>query len=166
MKKVVYLFISLLIFAGFTSAMELQGGVKYNVESAREYVQQGQQNNITIQGHSYFDKRDKSINKTVYSYNNYGDIIGITVQYKDKPMAYIYGADNNLKYVDKYDRDVNLYPHRGYRYNLDGQLILTSLTVSKNEQFRFDPSGKLIAHSIDGTIYDENGNVIGTASGR
>jgi len=29
--------------------------------------------------------------------------------------------------------------------------------------FRFTPDGELIAHAINGVIYDENGNVIGTA---
>ena len=66
-------------------------------------------------------------------------------------------------YVEKYDRPVNEYPHRGYRYDLSGNLVLTSLTVSKNEMFRFEPDGTLVVHSINGVIYDEQGNVIGRA---
>lgn len=165
MKKIIYLLITLLTFSGFAYSMEIQGGVKYDVDSAREYVQEGQSNYLKFSGHEYFNKNDKGIKKVVYSYNPSGDIIGITVQYKDEPiLAYIFGSNNNLRFVDKYDRDTSLFPHRGYRYDLNGQLILTSLTVSNAEQFRFSPDGKLIAHSINNVTYDENGNIIGRSS--
>ena len=150
------------IFGGGVFATELQGGVSFNVDSARDYLQEAQTDSIEISG-PYNFKNSTKVQKKVYSYNNNGDVIGITVQYKkDSDKAYIYGRDNNLIYVDKYDKSVDIYPHRGYRYNLEGKLILSSLTVSKTEQFRFSPEGKLIAHSINGVIYDENGNVIGT----
>lgn len=165
MKKMILLITTLLVFSGAVYSQELQGGVKFNVDSARNYVQQAQTDRIKVSGPTYFLKTDKSFGKIVYSYNNSGDVIGVTVQSRENPlMAYIYGSSNNLKYVDKYDRDINLFPHRGYRYNLDGRLILTSLTVSKYEQFRFSPGGKLLAHSIRGVIYDESGNQIGSAS--
>lgn len=161
MKKFIYLLILFIALNISVFATELQGGVSFDTNSARKYLQEGQMDNIEISG-PYEFKNDSSVQKLVYSYDNYGQIIGITVQYKNNPnMAYIYGRSNNLIYVDKYDKPVNIYPHRGYRYNLDGKLILTSLTVSKNEQFRFSPEGKLIAHSINGVIYDENGNIIG-----
>lgn len=162
MKKIFYLLISFLFFISCCSATELNGGVSFNVNSAREYLQKGQQGSIEISGPHTF-KDGSNVQEKVYSYNNNGAIIGITVQYKNEPnKAYIYGKNNNLIYIDKYDRPVNIYPHRGYRYNLDGKLILTSLTVSKNELFRFSPEGRLIAHSVNGIIYDENGNVIGS----
>jgi len=143
-------------------AMELEGGVKYTVDSARDYVQEGQQNNIEISGPFKFSA--KNTEKVVYSYNNSGEVIGITVQYINEPTkAYIYDRNKTLIYIDKYDKPVSIYPHRGYRYDMDGKLNLSSLTVSKNEMFRFAPGGKLIAHSVDGIIYDEDGNVIGTA---
>lgn len=163
MKKILCLLI-LIFIPNFAFSKIIEGGIKYTVDSAREYVQAGQDNNITISGHAYFD--NTNVSKMVYSYNNSHKVIGITVQYRGEPnMAYIYGSDNRLKYVDKYDRDVNLYPHRGYRYDLAGELIDTSLTVSNTEKYRFSPQGDLIAHSINGIIYDEKGNVIGTASG-
>ena len=91
-------------------------------------------------------------------------VIGITVQYINEPdKAYIYGPDKTLIYMDKYDKPVSVFPHRGYRYTIDGKLNLTSLSVSPNEHYRFSPSGSLIAHSVDGIIYDENGSQIGTA---
>lgn len=164
MNKIV-LILSLVFFsASGAFAMQLEGGVKYNVDSAREYVQQNQVNNIAIQGHATFDDNDSSIAKKVYSYNNSGDVVGVTVQYKNESNAAYIFVNNRLKYVDKYDRNVDWYPHRGYRYNLAGELVLTSLTVSKSELFRFTPSGELLVHSVNGVMYDESGNVIGTAS--
>lgn len=165
MKNIFYLLISFLVFVNFAFATELKGGVAFDVNSAREYLQEGQVNNTEIYGPYTFN--DNNVEKKVYSYNNSGNITGITVQYKgEKNKAYIYDKNNKLIYVDKYDKSVDLYPHRGYRYNLEGKLILTSLTVSKNELFRFSPQGELIAHSINGTIYDETGNIIGKALGR
>lgn len=161
MKKILYLLIFFLMFTSSVFATELKGGVSFDVNSARKYLQEGQTNSIEISGPSLF-KNDNAVQKKVYSYNNSGEIIGITVQYKNESnKAYIYGKNNNLIYIDKYDKPVNIYPHRGYRYNTNGKLILTSLTVSPNEQFRFSPDGRLIAHSVNGIIYDENRNVIG-----
>lgn len=163
MKKIIILFL-MLVIPNVSFSKVIEGGVKFDVDSAREYVQDGQQDNIEITGHAIFD--NQNVLKMVYSYNNSHSIIGITVQYRGEcNIAYIYDPDKRLKYVDKYDRDVNLYPHRGYRYNLAGELVDTSLTVSRTEKFRFSPDGKLIAHSLNGIIYDENGKVIGIATG-
>ena len=159
MKKFIYLLALFLIFTPAYAA-ELKGGVSYTVDSARNYLREEQVNNIEITGPMQFESGNTE--KVVYSYSPEGEIIGITVQYINEPnKAYIYNKRGSLIYVDKYDRSVNIYPHRGYRYNLDGKLILTSLTVSKDEMFRFSPDGKLIAHSINGIIYDENSKVIG-----
>ncbi len=163
MKKIIYVLFLLICLGGHVFAMQLEGGVRYNVDSAREYVQEGQIDNITVSGHAAFDENDSNIAKKVYSYNNSGEVVGVTVLYKDEPNAAYIFVNGRLKYVDKYDRNVDLYPHRGYRYNLAGELVLTSLTVSKAELFRFTPSGELLIHSINGVMYDENGNVAGTA---
>lgn len=162
MKKLFYTFLFLLIFTSSALAIELQGGVKYTIDSARDYVQEGQVNNIEISGPLQFQA--ENIEKVVYSYNNSGEVIGITVQYINEPTkAYIYDRNKNLIYLEKYDKPIRIYPHRGYRYDMNGNLVLSSLTVSKNEMFRFAVNGKLIAHSINNIIYDENGNVIGTS---
>lgn len=162
MKKIVYLLICFLFFITSTSAAVLEGGVKYSVDSARDYLQDGQVNNIEITGPYKFEADNAE--KVVYSYNNSGDVVGITVQYINEPTkGYIYDKRGNLIYMDKYDKSVDVYPHRGYRYKMDGSIDLATLTVSKKEQFRFSPKGKLIAHALNGIIYDENGNVIGNA---
>lgn len=164
MKKILLFTLSFCIshFTFCASAAELNGGVSFNVNSAREYIQSGQPASIDIP-ELYYKFQASNVEKVVTSYNNAKEVVGITVQYKGEPnKAYVYGPNNNLIYVDKYDKPVNIYPHRGYRYNMDGKLILTSLTVSKNELFRFSPRGNLIAHSVNGIIYDENGNKIGS----
>lgn len=162
MKKIFFLLVSFSIFTNCAYALELEGGVKYTVDSAREYIQQAQVNNIEIKGPFEFNLDNTE--KVVYSYNNSGMVVGITVQYVGEPTkAYIYGRDKTLIYIDKYDKPVDVFPHRGYRYNLKGELILTSLSVSQNEQYRFSPEGALIAHAKNGVIYDENGNVIGNS---
>ncbi len=161
MRRILCLLIILLTFNS-VSATELQGGVKYNVDSAREYIQEGQNDNAEISGHFQFEA--DSAEKVVYSYNNSGQVIGITVQYINEPRkAYIYSKSGSLIFMDTYDKSVDTYPHRGYRYDLDGKLNLTTLSVSPKEQFRFSPAGKLIAHAINGIIYDENGKIIGRA---
>lgn len=163
MKKFLYLILCFCIlhFTLCTEAIELQGGVKYSVDSAREYIQEGMPDGVNI-SEKYFKMQTRGVEKSVTSYNKSGEVIGITVQYINDPkMAYIYDEDKKLIFVDKYDKPVNVYPHRGYRYTAEGKLFLTSLTVSPNETFRFESEGRLIAHSIDGVTYDENGNVIG-----
>ncbi len=161
MKKIISLLMLFWALTAVVFATELQGGVSFTVDSARNYVQEGQPDNVSI-SKSYYQFQKNNTKKIVYSYNNSGDTVGITVQYKGEPKkAYIYNKNNKLIYIDYYDKPVNIYPHRGYRYNMDGKLILTSLTVSKNEMFRFSPNGNLLAHSVNGIIYDENGEIIG-----
>lgn len=163
MKKVLLLFFFLLSLPA--CAMQLQGGVYYDVNSARDYVFE-EIPKFQYSGYLNFE-RNSEIEKIVYSHNTNGEIIAITVLYrKEMNKAYVYGTDKKLIYVDIYDKNVNLYPHRGYRYDLKGNLILTSLSVSENEHFRFDPDGNLIAHSINNVIYDEKGRVIGSGSVR
>lgn len=138
----------------------ISGGVSFTVDSARDYIQQGLPNGVEIPD-KYQQLQPDNVEKMVTSYNNEGKVVGVTVQYINEPKkAYIY-KNGNLAYVETYDKPVNIYPHRGYRYDLDGHLVLTSLTVSKNELFRFNTNGSLIAHSINGVIYDEKGNIIG-----
>lgn len=161
MKKLIYTFLFFIALMPMAFGMAIEGGVTYNVDEAREYVNEGLPQNVDILG-AYVFQDDSTVERTVYSYNNDNKVIGITVLYKKEPdKTYIYNSNKRLIYVEKYDKPVTLYPHRGYRYDLNHNLVLTSLTVSKNEMFRFEPDGKLIVHSINGIIYDENGKIIG-----
>lgn len=165
MKKFFCLIILILLFTTDSSSVYadvLEGGVKYDVAAARAYLKDGQVDSISVTGP--FEIQEDNIERIVRSYNNSGELIGTTVQYiKDSKRAYIYGRNNRLIYMEKYDKPTNIYPHRGYRYDLNGNLNLSSLSVSKTEHFRFSPDGKLIAHDVNGITYDENNNVIGKA---
>ena len=161
-KKLLILLFLFFAISCSSFSIELTGGVTYTVNSARDYLFQNiPKPNISS---NYIFARTSNVEKVIYSYDTDNRVIGITVLYKDDfTQAYIYDENKKLIYVDKYDKNVNLYPHRGYRYNMQSKLILTSLSVSKNEHFRFDSQGNLIAHSINNIIYDENGNVIGSS---
>lgn len=162
MKKLLFLLSAffILIFSPRGWTTELKGGVTYTVDSARSYLESGTPDGVDISD-NYYKVQAQNVEKMVTSYNNAGEVVGVTVQYINEPMkAYIY-KKGDLAYVETYDKPVNVYPHRGYRYNLGGELVSSSLTVSKKEMFRFDAKGKLIAHSVNGIIYDEKGNVIG-----
>lgn len=161
MKKIILTILCLLI-SNISLAVTLDGGVKYTTQSAREYVFSAIPQFKLDANTPYYFKRGNNIERLIYSYDNFNNIIGITVLYKNElNKTYIYDKDKNLIYIDIYDKNTNIYPHRGYRYNLQGKLILTSLSVSKNEHFRFDYQGNLIAHSVNDIIYDENGRQIG-----
>lgn len=161
MKKIICLCFLFVAVLNSSLALELQGGVSFTVDSARNYLNEGQPADGSFTS-KYYKFQAGNTEKVVYSYNNEGDVIGITVQYINEPTkAYIYNKNGKLIYIDKYDKPVSIYPHRGYRYDLAGNLILLSLTVSKDEMFRFDSGGRLIAHSVNNVIYDENGNIIG-----
>lgn len=163
MKKIILTIFAIFISTG-VFAVTIDGGVKYDAQSAREYVFSDIPQFKLDANVPYFFKRGTNIEKMVYSYDNYNNIVGITVQYKNElNKAYIYDKNKNLIYIDIYDKNTNLYPHRGYRYNMQGKLILTSLSINKDEHFRFDYQGNLIAHSKNNIIYDEKGNQIGTA---
>lgn len=161
MKKFSLIILFIIFFTPMAIGASIEGGVSYNVEEAREYVFEGKPQNVEV-NQPYILKINNAIERKVYSYNNNNKLIGVTVLYKNEPdKTYIYDANNRLIYVEQYDKSVNVYPHRGYRYDMNGTLVLTSLTVSKEEMFRFEPNGRLIVHSVNGIIYDENGNVIG-----
>ena len=164
MKKFFVSIFIILFFASDSFSATLEGGVKYDTQSAREYVF-SEIPQFKLQADTpYFFKRGANVEKVIYTYDNFNKIIGITVQYKNElNKAYIYDSDKNLIYIDIYDKNTNVYPHRGYRYNMQGKLILTSLSVNRDEHFRFDYHGNLIAHSINNVIYDEKGNKLGTS---
>ncbi|MCL5459712.1 hypothetical protein M3M33_13840, partial [Loigolactobacillus coryniformis] len=90
------LLLSFLIFTNCAFAIQLEGGVKYSVDSARDYVQDGIPDGVEISD-DYYQMQAKSADKVVYSYNNAGDVVGVTVQYVNEPtMSYIYGPDKRL----------------------------------------------------------------------
>ena len=150
----------ILIFSQIAFADELQGGITYDVNSARVYVQDGQVSDIGQQSNLYYSSNGSDADiRYGYKANNVPD--GFVVRYKDDlTRAYIYGMDNKLKYVDKYDKSSDIFPHRGYKYAPSGKLVNTSLSISKGNSFVFTPKGKLIARFVDGIGYLGNTNIV------
>lgn len=161
MKKIILTVLCLLV-SNICMAVTLDGGVKYTAKTAREYVFSDIPQFKLDANIPYYFKQGNNIFDYVYSYDNFNNPIAVTVVYKNElNKAYIYDKNKKLIYVDIYDKNTTIYPHRGYRYNMQGNLVLTSLSINKNEHFRFDANGNLLAHSINDVIYDENGNQIG-----
>lgn len=160
MKKFIIALSIVFIASQIAFADQLQGGVSYNESTAREYIQQGQINDIGPQGHLYYDGNSYNAD-VIYGYNSNNVPIGFEVRFKDDlTVSYTYGMDNRLKFVTKYDRPSDIFPHRGYEYNTSGKLIKTTLITSKNNGFAFTPKGKLIAHLVNGIGYLGNTNII------
>jgi len=158
MKKI--LLITLLFFLSPVYAEELQGGVTYDVNSARAYVQDGQISDIGQQSNLYYSNNG-STDDIIYGYSANNVPECFTVRYNDDlTRDYIYGMNNKLLYVIKNDRPTTEFPHRGYRYNTKGKLINTTLMTSKNNGFTFSPSGKLLGRLIGGVGYLGNTNIV------
>ena len=163
MRKILTYAILILFISTNCFATTIDGGVKYDVNSAREYVFSDMPQFKLNADTPYYIKRGPNIGHLIYSYDNNNNILATTVQYKNElNRAYIYNKEKNLIYIDIYDKNTSQYPHRGYRYNMQGKLILTSLSISKNEHYRFDYMGNLISYTKNKIIYDENGKQIGT----
>lgn len=92
----------------------------------------------------------------------------ILAQFSDGSYGIIY--KDNLTNVFYYTPDGLLthneikasldYPYKAYKYDINGNLVNTSLRVSQNETFIFSKQAKLIAHWIGELCYDENNKII------
>lgn len=171
MQRVSIIFLVSFIFMLPVNAELITGGIEYNTDSAREYLNNSKlitiPNNI-LKAHIIDINRDKNIAALLK---------GVT-ELNDRTLAYFsdgsYGIiyKDEPKYVWYYDKNGNLthhevkssleYPYRTYKYNSQGKLVNMSLRVSKDETFIFDTSQKLIAHWIGKYCYDENKNIIMT----
>lgn len=159
MKKLLLIIALMLALPAFSQ--ELQGGVTYDVNSARAYVQEGQEDTIFVGNNFYFDGVNAKDVDVMYVYNSNGTPNSFNVRYKDDlKRSYCYGMNNKLIDVAKYDKDSTIYPHRVYTYAPDGKLINTSLMISKGNGFVFTPKGKLVVRIVDHTGYLGNTNII------
>lgn len=168
-------FISLIIFiltviiTPVSQAEVLQGGVSYDVNSARNELMDGISYTIDSKyvNDFYYDKD--------YEQNANYILQGLT-SLKDRTLAYFsdgtyavcknndpyhvyyYGAAGNLNYVE--EKDGLNYPYKTYKYNTAQKLVNMSMRVSKSETFIYSNNGKLLAHWLKDKAYDESGNVI------
>lgn len=170
MKKIILiLLIIMLHFPAFAEV--LQGGVSYDVNSAREELLRFSDKKIdktlvqSFYRDYYYDENQTyklSANKNpanrvlaFFSDTTYG------VMYNAIPLyVWYYSKDGTLIYMEK--KDSTEYPYKTYKYTPSGLLMNMSLRVSKEEAFVFTPAGKLIAHWIGQNAYDEENNVIMT----
>lgn len=170
MKKI-FLVLVILLFHLPVYAEVLQGGVTYDVNSAREELLKYSDNKIdkTLVESFYRDyyykenqayklKADTTLTNRVlafFSDTTYG------VMYNAIPLyVWYYSKDGDLIYMEK--KDSTEYPYKAYKYTPSGLLMNMSLRVSKEETFIYTPAGKLVAHWIGPNAYDEDNNIIMT----
>ena len=79
----------------------------------------------------------------------------------NRAETYYYTPDGTLKNIELYFLNQS-YPLRSAKYNIDGTLDSTTISISKDEQFVFDKNKKLLAHWIGKNCYDEHGQLIMT----
>lgn len=171
MKKFLLLLCLFFIVNLAFADMILQGGAEYNVQSAREEVQENVQykinprqfspnlvdinraENLTALLKGQVELKDRTL--ALFSVGTYG------VVYKNDPLhAYYYSNSGVLEFVDvRTGRD---YPYKSYQYDMGGNLVNMGLRLSKDETYIYDAKGKLIAHWVGSNGYDENGKIIMT----
>lgn len=170
MKKIILILLILAIHLPVNSEV-LQGGVSFDVNSAREELLKFSDNKFdktlvqTFYRDYYYDENQtyklsantelKNRVLAFFSDTTYG------VMYNAIPLyVWYYSKDGDLIYMEK--KDSTEYPYKSYKYTPSGLLMNMSLRVSKEETYIFAPSGRLIAHWIGSTAYDEENNVIMT----
>lgn len=170
MKKIILILIIIMLHFP-TFAEVLQGGVSYDVNSAREELLRFSDKKIdktlvqSFYRDYYYNENQTyklSANKNpanrvlaFFSDTTYG------VMYNAIPLyVWYYSKNGTLIYMEK--KDSTEYPYKTYKYTPSGLLMNMSLRVSKEEAFVFTPAGKLIAHWIGPNAYDEENNVIMT----
>lgn len=177
MKKVL-LALSLLLLNCcncFADDVKLQGGVVYNVKTAKEKAFEG----LSLKLDKTFLKdylmdanleQNKEILKTgvqkddriLMSFDIYDFVKGYVVVYEDKPeYAFYYTNKGYLVAVDVSKYWGSDFPYRVGKYNpVTGNLISIGLYVSDDEQFVYNKKGNLKAHWIDDIGYNAKGKPI------
>lgn len=177
----IFLYTSLIfpVFAENTTV--LTGSVAYTVESARKLAFDGlelkldksqilpyriDENNKI---HKEALKNGTSFkNRTIMAFNLYSNKVnGYVIIYHDQPeYAYYYSIGGYLIAVDKDDKfRENIYPYKIGKYSpLTGNLISIALYISDEEQYAYTKNGKLKAHWVGNTGYNEKGKIIAKRS--
>lgn len=170
MKKIILFFLIIALHLP-VGAEILQGGITYDVNSAREELMKHSNNKIDKTLVQSFEKdyyykennlyrlnADKTPSNRVlafFSDTTYG------VMYNAIPLyVWYYAQDGTLIYMEK--KDSTEYPYKSYKYTPSGLLMNMSMRVSKEEAFVYTPAGKLIAHWVGANAYDEENNIIMT----
>jgi hypothetical protein len=171
MKKIFITIFGTIIFTVSADATVITGGVKYDINSAKDAVMTTQPPFLSSQlvKNNILDPNSNTNNSALlrgitelkdrtlaqFSDQSYGII------YKNNPTNVFYYNENGyLTHIEL--KDSVEYPYKAYKYNTFGNLINISLRTSEEETFIFNPSGKLIAHWVKSQCFDENNNVIMT----
>lgn len=129
--RIVIIVLTMIFMSGFAFAEVLQGGVIHeNGKTITPFYYQGQSN-------------------------------GYGVQYDDDPYhAYYYDVDGKMNQYDVLDKPRNVFPHSTTSYDAQGNVISTSKSISKTEQYVYYPDGRLRAHWVGNNCYDADGKLL------
>ena len=167
-----YLIVLILLIFGLTSHAEvLQGGVSYDVDSARDdlmesvsytiktdeingfYTDAEYEQNADYMLKGVTDLKDRTL--AYFSDGSYG------VVYKDNPLTVLYYGKNGIL-THTEERTSLVYPYKSYKYDTMGNLVNMTFRVSEFETFIFNNSGNLIAHWKGENCYNPDGKIIMT----
>ena len=169
MKKILLIFIFLLISSLTIEAQIVTGGVEYNQEQARTEAFReplGFTAYDIVKNH-YFDKNNlenlqaikcgikKLSDRKVaeFSDGTYG------VAYNDDPLySWYYTYDGRLiNFTQKFSKT---YPSKTVKYNTRGEVLNVGIKISENESYIFNKTGLMIAHWKGNLCFDANDNII------
>ena len=180
MKRfILFLLLLFSILPAYSSETILQGGVVYTVESARKLAFEGLELKLDkqiIKPYLYDENNTenrKAIKENIQPKNRYvmgfetakGLVKGYVVVYDDRPQyAYYYSTSGYLVAIDVDNKQQEgKYPYKIGKYSaLSGKLVSIALYISEDEQYAYTKDGKLKAHWIGDTAYNEKGKPIAT----
>lgn len=183
MKKL-FIFIILTLFWCLGSSVNaqdtiLRGSVHYTVETARKMAFDGldlkldkkfiepyaiDENNK--ENRDYIDKKKQPEDRMVMSFvMARGLVKGYAIVYDDKPEYVFYYTNGGYLIAIDVDKiqDKNSFPYKIGKYSAaTGNLVSIGFYVSDEEQYVYTKSGKLKAHWVGNTGYNEKGRPIAT----
>ena len=179
MKKIFIIFVSLIFFQSpvLSDEVILQGSVAYTVDSARKQAFDGillKLDKTLLKPH-LLDENNKENKEAIknniqpkgryiMSFSMLKDLIkGYVVVYEKMPQyAYYYTSGGTLVCVDFDNKSQEgVFPYTVGKYSaLTGNLIAIGFYVSDDEQYAYTKNGKLKAHWVKDTAYNEKGKPI------
>ncbi len=169
MIKKLILFLVLFIILPVSAQTTLTGGIRYDVDSAREELLKNplKKLNPQIVAKHLTDSENRenleyvlqgNVELTDRTLAFFSDGTYAVMYDNDKYHVWYYSHDGKLIYAE--EKDGIEYPYKSYKYTTMGELVNMGLRVSKEETFIYSPNGRLIAHWLRENAYDENDNII------
>lgn len=159
----------LLIFGISANAEVLQGGISYDINSARTELMDTVSYNIDPKfvDNFIFDlEHEQNVNFMLEGMTElkdrtlayFSDNTYAVYKHIDPYHVYYYDKNGMLNYVE--EKESLKYPYKSYKYDISKKLVNMSMRVSDAETFIYSKDGKLLAHWLKDKAYDEQGNVI------